>query len=179
MGGDGRGGSSGGASGEPKNLFFSEYVEGTGSYKALEIRGAAGTDLDGCELATYSNGAATPKTLVLGGALGMSGVYVLCSSAVGSVAGVACDRSTSLGFNGNDAVALACGGATLDVIGQIGVDPGKAWTGGDASTADQTLRRRCSVSHGDRNGADAFDPSLEWVSLPADTLDGLGDPTCG
>jgi hypothetical protein len=158
--------------------MFSEYLEGSGSYKALELRAAVGASLSGCELATYYNGATSPSTLALDGVIGATGVYVLCSSSLASVAGVRCDRSTNLSFNGNDAVSLVCDGLTLDVIGQIGFDPGVAWSTGDVSTANQTLRRRCGVEQGDSDGSEAFDPSREWVALPADTFDGLGDPAC-
>ncbi len=175
----GAGGSSGSGNGSDRSgLMFSEYVEGSGSYKALELRGVPATALIGCQLATYSNGSSSPNTLALDGSIGASGVYVLCSSALAN-AGAACDRSTNLSFNGNDAVALVCDGMSLDVIGQIGFDPGTAWTGVDTSTANQTLRRRCGVNVGDADGTDAFDPALEWAALPADTFDGLGDPTCG
>jgi hypothetical protein len=177
--GIGNGGESGMSNAEPRELFFSEYVEGSGSYKALEIRALATTNLLGCELATYSNGSTSPNTIALDAKLHAGAVYVLCTSSLGTSDGVHCDRLTSLSFNGNDAVALECDGVTLDVIGQIGVDPGDAWTNGDTSTANQTLRRRCGIASGDANGTDAFDPSVEWIALPEDTFDGLGDPACG
>ncbi len=77
-------------------------------------------------------------------------------------------------WNGNDAVALRHGGTIVDVIGQIGVDPGAAWGSGDTLTADHTLRRKPSVQGGDTDGTNAFDPSPEWLGLPVDTFDGLG-----
>ena len=45
------------------------------------------------------------------------------------------------------------------------------------STADNTLSRKASICAGDPNGADAFDPSIEWDGFAADTLDGLGAHT--
>ena len=50
----------------------------------------------------------------------------------------------------------------LDSIGQVGVDPGTEWGTGLTSTADNTLRRKATVTAGDPNGADAFDPAAEW-----------------
>ena len=172
-------GRAGGENGGQSELWFSEYVEGSSKYKALEIRGLAGTSLGGCRIETYRDGSLSPNTLSLDALIADTGTYVLCSSSLADVESVRCDRSTNLLFNGNDAVALVCNGATLDVIGQIGVDPGDAWTDGDASTANQTLRRRCSVTSGDSEGSDAFDPVNQWVALPVDTVDGLGDGTCG
>lgn len=176
--GSANGGSAGTANGGPRTLWFSEYVEGSGKYKALEIAGPPGTPLSGCEIATYSNGATVPGTLALDAVLGAAGAYVLCSSSLADVAGVHCDRSTNLSFNGNDAVALVCDGVTLDVIGEIGVDPGVGWTDGSVSTANSTLRRRCGITPGDADGTGGFDPALEWLASPVDTVDGLGDPAC-
>ena len=179
-GGAGMGGAgTGGAGMGERSLLFSEYVEGSGSYKALEIRAAETTSLDGCNLAIYSNGSSSGKTLALNGAIAAGAVYVLCSPNLAVVPGAHCDRSTNLSFNGNDAVALECAGVTLDVIGQIGLDPSTGWGDEQGNTANQTLRRRCTVTHGDANGADAFVPALEWQPLAVDTFDGLGDPACG
>lgn len=173
-------GASGGEGGTPallpRELFFSEYVE-AGADKALEIFAVVMTNLEGCELAIYSNGSTTAHTLKLDGAVEGGAVYTLCSSKL--AAKTHCDRSTNLAFDGNDAVALVCDGTTLDVIGQIGVDPNDPATTTDPSIADETLRRRCGVTAGDADGTDPFDPAVEWLTLPADTLDGLGDPTCG
>ncbi|HXK16476.1 MAG TPA: hypothetical protein VNG33_01630, partial [Polyangiaceae bacterium] len=79
-------------------------------------------------------------------------------------------------FNGDDALALSCGAVLLDVIGQIGVDPGDAW--GAGATADHTLRRRCSVSTGLRDGSQPFDPDPEWLVFGADTFSDLGVYDC-
>ncbi len=63
----------------------------------------------------------------------------------------------------------------MDVIGQIGTNPGSAWQNGAVQTVDQTLRRRVDVTSGDADGSDAFDPAAEWLAFPVDTFDGLGD----
>jgi len=65
----------------------------------------------------------------------------------------------------------------VDVIGQVGFDPGSEWGSGLASTKDNTIRRRASICQGDTDGTDAFDPSLEWDGFAKDTLDGLGAHT--
>jgi hypothetical protein len=156
-------------------LVFSEYVE-SGRTKALEIRAGRASTLAGCELVTYFDSGSVRRTELQGDL--MSGdVYVVCSLADLVAAGV-CDRQTNLGFNGDDAVALECGGTALDIVGRIGEDPGAAWTVNGASTADRTLRRRCSTPQGDQDGTDAFDPSAQWLALPAGTLDGLSQSAC-
>ena len=62
----------------------------------------------------------------------------------------------------------------IDVIGQVGFDPGLEWGTGLVSTADNTLRRQGTVAGGDANGGDAFDPSIEWRGFAQNTFDGLG-----
>ncbi len=174
------GGTAGDAPAPPVHAFWiSEYVEGSGSYKALELFAREDSTLDGCRLLTFSNGAASGAALGLSGPVAGSSVYTLCSSALGEVLGAVCDRTTNLGYNGNDAVALECDGELIDVIGQVGFDPGAAWAGAACTTQNATLRRRCGVEAGDQNGDDAFDPDAEWICLPTDSFDGLGDPTCG
>jgi hypothetical protein len=113
--------------------------------------------------------------LALHGELAAGQTYVLCSSTLATAEPAACSRSTSLTFNGDDAIALNCGGAALDVIGEIGVDPGDSWASG--ATADHTLRRRCSVTQG--RPADApFDVDAEWITFGADTFSDLGKRAC-
>jgi predicted extracellular nuclease len=72
-------------------------------------------------------------------------------------------------------------GAVIDVIGQVGVDPGSEWKSGGVSTKDNTIRRKAEVCEGDADGTDAFDPSIEWDGYPKDTFDGLGSHSvdCG
>lgn len=173
-GGEGGAAGSPAASGPPQ-LFFSEYVEGSGSFKALEIYAVAATSLEGCELQTFSNGKAEPSRLALHGALPAGQTHVLCSSTLATAEPSVCSRSTSLTFNGDDALALSCDGVTLDVFGEVGVDPGDSWA--DGATADHTLRRRCSISHG-RLASEPFDVDAEWITFGTDTFTDLGRRDC-
>ncbi len=169
-------GSAGSSASGPAALLFSEYVEGSGSFKALEIYALEASSLEGCELRTYFNGNLEPARLALHGELAQGQVQVLCSSALAKAQPTLCDRSTSLTFNGDDALALSCDGTVLDVIGQIGVDPGDSW--GDGATADHTLRRRCSVLTGRSDGAQPFSIDAEWLTLSVDTFSDLGKRDC-
>jgi uncharacterized protein len=179
----GSGGNEGGTAGNPESLarafYFSEYVEGSASYKALELTAETASSLDGCQLVTYSNGSLTGGSIALGGSVAAGSVYTLCSTTLAELLGAPCDRATNLSFNGDDAVAIACDGVTLDVIGQIGVDPGTAWIGPSASTLNATLRRRCDHLAPDPDGTDPFDPDIAYTPHAVDTFDGVGDPTCG
>jgi hypothetical protein len=168
-----------GATGAPIGnaaLLFSEYVEGSGSFKALEIYASEASSLEGCELQTYSNGKLEPARLALHGALRQGDVHVLCSAALATALPSACDRSTNLIFNGDDALALSCGDERLDVIGQIGLDPGDSW--GVGATVDHTLRRRCEVTLGRRDGQSPFEIDAEWLTLGVDSFSDLGVRNC-
>jgi Ca2+-binding RTX toxin-like protein len=172
----------GSAAAPATDLFVSEYVEGSGSSKALEIYNGTGSAvaLTGVyAVQLFANGSPTATaTIPLTGDVKSGDVFVLArSTSAGPVLAAADQTTTSFLFSGNDAVALVKDGAPVDVIGQIGADPGLEWGSGDASTADNTIRRKPSISAGDANGADAFDPSAEWLGFPLDTFQGLGAHT--
>ena len=160
------------------DLFFSEYVEGTSNNKALEIynpsAGSANLSAAGYSVEIYVNGSASAGTpIALTGVVASGGVFVL-KHASASASITAQQTSASLSFNGDDAVVLKKGTAIVDVIGQIGFDPGTAWTANGVSTLDQTLRRKVGILQGDTNGSDVFNPSLEWDGFGTDIFTGLG-----
>jgi hypothetical protein len=161
------------------SIYFSEYIEGSSSNKALEIAASADSALDDCKVSAYFNGASEASVLAtLSGKLAAGQVLTICSSSLQMTLGATCNQVGRLTFNGDDAVALVCGDKILDVIGQIGVDPGAAWGTGDETTTDHTLRRKCSVTSGDAPSLDSFDPNVEWDAFPIDTFDGLGTRGC-
>jgi predicted extracellular nuclease len=171
------------AAAAPSDLFFSEYVEGSSQNKALEVYNGTGAPIDlaagGYLVQVYFNGSASAGTTVtLTGAVADGDVYVLAqASASAAVLAQADQTSGASFFNGNDAVVLRKGGAggpVLDVIGQVGFDPGTEWGSGLTGTADNTLRRLPGVSAGDTNPSDAFDPAAQWAGFAVDTFDGLG-----
>src|SRR5215510_10659113 len=160
------------------DLYFSEYVEGSSNNKALEIFNGTGVavNLSTYQVKYFFNGSTTAGlTISLSGTLAPGDVFVLAQASADAAILAQADLTNGSGwFNGDDAVALVHSGVNIDVIGQIGLDPGSEWGLGDTSTADNTLRRLTSVTGGDPNGADAFDPSLEWAGFPINTFDGLG-----
>jgi uncharacterized protein len=175
----------------PTDVFFSEYVEGSGFNKAIEVFNGTGAPIDlgsaGYTLELYSNGAASAsQTVALTGTVADGDVYVVTrADADAALVGQADQLApTVANWNGDDAVALRKGGALVDVIGQIGFDPGTEWGSDAASTADNTIRRKPHIGAGDTDGADAFDPAVEWDGFPINTFDGVGGhnqpvPTCG
>ena len=171
----------------PTELFFSEYIEGTSNNKALEIFNGTGSPVNlaagGYAITMHFNGnPAAGLTINLSGTVAADDVFVLAQSFASPAILAQADQTNSAGwFNGDDAVALwkatPTGSVMLDVIGQIGVDPGTEWGSGLQSTMDNTLRRKPSIEAGDPNGADAFDPSAQWDGFATDTFDDLGSHT--
>lgn len=168
------------------DLFISEYIEGGSYNKAIEIYNGTGAtvDLSHYSLELYSNGSPTPSQSVsLSGTLADGDVFVVShGSAAAEIQAVTDLTSTSVAnFNGDDAVALLKDGTYIDVLGQIGTDPGSSWGSSPVTTVDHTLVRKESVCLGDPDGSDAFDPALEWDSYAKDTLTMIGSHTasCG
>lgn len=158
--------------------LFTEYVEGSSNNKALEIYNASQATIPGGTLSVklYNNGGASASnTLVIGKTLIPGETYVIANSQGSAQLKVRANAQSAVtGYNGDDALTLDAGGTLLDSIGQVGFDPGTAWTGSKVSTLDQTLQRRLSAVTGDLNAGDPFDPSAEWESLGIDTFSGLG-----
>ena len=159
-------------------IFFSEYVEGTSNNKALEIYNpsASTVTLSGNAIINiYANGGVTPSnTINLTGTIAPYGTFVIThSSASASLLALADMTSNAMGYNGNDALELVYNGSAVDVIGQIGFDPGVEWGTGNTSTADNTIRRKITIKKGDNNPYDVFDPATEWDGFPVDTYDDL------
>src|SRR5678815_2741347 len=129
-------------------LFFSEYVEGTSNNKAVEIFNGTGAAVDlatgGYALQMYFNGSSTAGlAIALTGTVASGDFYVVAQAAASPAILAQADQTNGSGwFNGDDAVVLAKAGVAVDVIGQIGVDPGTEWGSGLTSTADNTLRRK-------------------------------------
>lgn len=161
------------------DLLISEYVEGSSNNKAIELFNGTGStiNLTGYTLEFYFNGSPTAGTTIdLTGSIASGNVFVVADNdASAAVLAKTNQTSTSSFFNGDDAIVLKNGTTILDVIGQVGTDPGSQWGSGLTSTADNTLRRKAGITTGDTNPTDAFDPSIEWDGFATDTFDGLGD----
>jgi len=159
-------------------LYFSEYIEGSSNNKALEIynSGTNSIDLTGHKVEMYFNGNMTSTlTINLTGNIPALGVFVLAHGSANATILAKANQTNSSGwFNGDDAIVLKNGNTILDSIGQAGFDPGTEWGTGLTSTADNTLRRKTSVTTGDTNPFDVFEPSIEWEGYAQDTFDHLG-----
>ncbi|HSO29155.1 MAG TPA: ExeM/NucH family extracellular endonuclease [Candidatus Sulfomarinibacteraceae bacterium] len=164
-------------------LFISEYVEGSSNNKALEIYNGTGASVDlaagGYNVQMFFNGSASAGLIIdLTGTVADDDVYVVAQGSAAQQIIDQADQTSSFGFfNGNDAVVLRKGSTILDVIGQVGFNPLTEWGTGLTSTADNTLRREASITAGDPDGSNAFDPAVQWDGFATDTFDGLGSHT--
>jgi len=156
--------------GTATDLLFSEYIEGSGNNKALEIANNTGSSVS---LAAYTikkqtNGAGAWSTgLALSGTLTTGSKFVIVNSSISSTcfspssANIS-TTATELTFNGNDAVGLFKNGVLIDIIG--------TFNGGIANFAvDVTLRRKSTVT----SPSATFNLSSQWDSFTQDTCNNL------
>ena len=159
-------------------VYFSEYIEGSSNNKALEIynSGDSAINLSGYKVEIYFNGNTNAGLSInLNGSIPAQGVFVLAhGSANASILAVANQTNSAGWYNGDDAILLKNGDTVLDSIGQVGFDPGSEWGSGFASTADNTLRRKTTITSGDTAINFAFNPAEEWEGYAQDTFDHLG-----
>lgn len=164
------------------DLLISEYVEGSGSNKAIEIYNgtASSVDLSNYSVKLFSNGATSEtSSTTLSGTLAAGDVYVIAnSSADQALLDLADTTSSVTNFNGDDAVELLNGSSVIDSLGQVGFRPGSGyWGSGSVTTLNHTLRRKVDVCAGDTVPDNTFDPVPEWDGYAQDTFDGLGSHT--
>ena len=182
-----------GSAGMPTDLFFSEYVEGSSNNKYLEIFNGTGAsiDLSDYEIRRFNNGGndASGSTYALGGTLADGEVIVIANGSADIYSGTvysATDAEGATFFNGDDAIVLykVSSQSEIDIFGQVECDPGSAWSDGDHSTQNKTLRRKSSVISGVTTnptgecGPTSFETlTTEWDVFDQNTADGLGAHT--
>jgi uncharacterized protein len=159
-------------------VIFTEYVEGTGHNKALEITNVSDSpfDLAACRIGMYFNGSKEPgQDFILEGFLAPGEVHVFYHHNTGAsyhpdfeaaVEAAPSKQAAGFGwFNGDDAIDLRCHGEVVDSLGELGnsFEWGK----------DVTLRRSDGPARTDPYeewDADAFG----WTKHGTNTFDGLG-----
>ncbi len=166
----------------PTGMIISEYIEGSGSNKVIEIYNGTGAeaDLTPYAIKTAFNGGDWGTTLDLNGTLAAEAVFVIAnSSADAAILALADATSGVCNFNGDDAVGLFYNDIAIDMIGVLGTDPGSEWdvAGGLGTTADYTLVRKLTVTEGTTDwalSAGTDDASSQWNIYPQDTITYLG-----
>ena len=163
------------------DLFISEYIEGSSSNKYIEIynpTNATVTLTEVYDLQIFSNGSNTAnQTIALSGNISAFDVFLIAHPSADLI--ISPDQTGNLNFNGNDAVVLRNDNINIDVIGQIGLDPGTEWTGTTCTqgTQDGTLVRNSAVQSGDADGSNVFNPDTEWTCFAEDDISDLGSHT--
>jgi PKD repeat protein len=164
------------------DLFFSEYIEGSSSNKAFEIYNPLDVDVDLSNYVVYrnNNGSFTPTdSLFPVGILMPDSVFVVTNPSANPAIAAQSDTSHTMTFyNGDDAMYLVnmITGDTIDLVGEIGVDPGSGWVVGTGTTNNFTLIRQQSVMDGTNNWAIG---QTQWDVFPIDMTDSLGAHTKG
>lgn len=154
-------------------LFFSEYVEGSGNNKALEIANITenAIDLSAYSIQKQSNGAGPwINELPLSGTIAVNDVFVIIhfqadDNTLVSEADLVAPQGSSFGapinFNGNDPVGLFKNGVLIDVIGVLDDSA--------SNFADKTLRRKNSITKPNTSYT-----ASEWDEFAQNTFDGIG-----
>lgn len=165
-------GASVGTSVTMSDLIISEYIEGSGYNKVIELFNGTGTsvDLSNYKLNQYNNDSATiSSTLELSGTIANGDVFIISGNqATQSLQDMAdlVTNSTVMGFNGNDAISLSKNDVEIDLVGTIGTSSDFA--------KDTTLVRKSSIS------APTMTYSAgDWDSYSVDTFSYLGAHTTG
>ena len=179
-----------------EGLFFSEYAEGSSYNKYLEIYNGTGSDLDLSDysISSCNNGCDSenefdyPENITFEtGTILLSGdVYVIYHQDADDAIISEGDQTFTYLGNGDDAFAITLAGATadnytiVDIIGDMGGDPGDGWdvAGISNGTKDHTLVRKSNVLQGNTgnwsSSAGTSEDNSEWVVLDNNTWDYLG-----
>jgi predicted extracellular nuclease len=165
-------------------LIISEYHDGPGEDNAIEIFNCTGAPV---HLGDYflrirfkdTPGVMLTAQLTAGSYLPSGETWVITDyDASPALQALADQTSTLLDFDGDDAITLSTWNGstypTIDSIGQWDVDPGTGWSCGLGSTQGSNMRRMPSVSMGDTDKDDSFDPCLEWDFFDQNDISNLG-----
>ncbi len=171
------------AGGGGGGLFISQYYEGAGNDKWIELYNAGDSAIDlsaeGLQIGIWANaareawkiGTAPNSSIVLSGTIAAGGTYLVGNSSAANPTYATADLSSgSLTFNGDDSVVLYAGatystGAIVDSIGLAG-----------NSHADTSIVRKSSILSGNTGTTDLTES--EWDTYAYTAVDGAtsGNP---
>ena len=150
-------GTSGEGGTSEEKVFVSEYIEGSGYNKAVEIFNGTSSAID---LSAYSLDVSNTGTINLSGTLASGDVFVAANpNADSSILNEIDTVDSQIAFNGDDSVTLLHNGSTIDQVG----------TSGSTFGQDVTLVRNSDVS----TGSSTYE-SNQWTSYARDTFSYLG-----
>ncbi len=185
------------------DIIISEYVEGTGNNKAIELYNPTNYTID-LGQGNYSFGRArdgdpTPMLMSITGAIEPRSTRVFAldkrdpngigneipiSNELEAVADTFVNpilviSNSPFYFNGDDAFVLIKSGTIVDIVGKIGEDPGLGWSApGDPNaipwTFNHTIIRKPYILQGVTSNPSQFDPTIQWDTLMVDDFSHLG-----
>ncbi len=183
-----------------QDLFFSEFIEGSGQNKAFEIYNPTGDTLDLGNYIVLGNYNGNPWNDTLRFEMGThllpGDVYVVAHEDADSVIAANADSliedpfaagtSFITVFNGDDARGLFKISGTdttlIDLFGSPNIDPGSGWdvAGVSGGTQDHTLLRKFGTMMGNPDSVASFGTTAEnseWIVWAKDSLSNIGAPT--
>ena len=159
-------GGGGGGGSYYSELMISEYVEGSSNNKYIEIWNNTGAtvNLSDYAIKIYHNGSTSGSTISLSGSLSQNDTYIIANSSASAWSGTPDLSTSSLDFNGNDAVVLVntSSKGDVDVLGTVG--------NSSYFAKDKTLTRNTTTS----GPVTTYDAS-EWDNGSQDDVSGLGN----
>jgi hypothetical protein len=176
-------------------LFFSEYAEGSDNNKYLEIYNGTGVavDLSNYSLSSCSYGCDEDNewdypdnvTFAVGTIIYNGDVYVVYHQSADLPIVAEGDQTFTYLSDGDDVFAITEAGATassytiIDIIGEMGDDPGLGWdvAGVTDGTKDHTLVRKPTVTSGNTDwsaSAGTTADNSEWIVFDMNYWDSLG-----
>ena len=177
----------GGGTPSGNDLYISEYAEGSSNNKYIEIYNGTGSDVDltNYTVGLYANGSATVGNTIdlstIKSTLADGEVIVIYNGGASDAAitGSGGTTSTVTYFNGDDAIALLKSGTVIDVVGNIGEDPGSFWAvaGVSDGTQNHTLVRKASITKGNTDwtsSAGTDTTNSEWEVKAQDDFTSIG-----
>lgn len=151
-----------------EDLLISEYLNGDGNAKAIELFNGTGSDVDlgNYSLEIYKDGSEVATDVIpLDDTLEDGRAAAIANPSDGEVARNALYTSEALTHDGNDTFVLKHGNKVVDSFGQIGNEQG--WD-------TKHVYRDRTILKGDTDPTDAFDLSAEWVPYWYNYYDNLG-----
>lgn len=151
-------------------IFFSEYVEGSGFNKAVEIVNLTSNnvDLSPYTIKRQSNGTWEAPLSLTGRTININDVFVIINTDAIDVklkaeADLEVPNETPMTFNGDDRVGLFKNDVLIDIIGDL--------NGTDVFSENETLRRNSDVTGPNT----VFNIQGEWSFYPINTTNDIGN----
>jgi len=176
---------------QTSDLFFSQYGEGSGNNKFLEIYNGTGQDVDLSNYAfpSVANDPDTPgmheywNDFPEGAVVANGDVYIIAHPNASEEITATADHYHQYLSNGDDGYALALGTedqySVIDFIGDFNGDPGDGWdvAGVVEATKNHTLTRKSTICQGNPDwdaSRGTNEEDSEWIVTEQNDSSGLG-----